>query len=504
VSQDKYSPAPSHGESIKRNTVFAMALQLTSAAFTATLTLVLVRSLGTDGYGIFALALGVGGLATVPSDLGISASASRFIAEHRGDERAIGTVLGRALKLKLAIGVAVSVLLVLAAAPIAGAYDDPDLTWPLRAIGIAVFGQSMMLLFGGAFIAQGKTSRNFRLVISESAVEFGATVALVLLGTGATGAAFGRAIGYSFGAALGIFLTLRLLRAARTAAARARAPATGEIARYAGTLAVVDWVYTSLHYIDAIVIGAILNPAAVGLFQAPFRIIAFLNYPGQALASGVAPRLARRQGQRPNVGAFVSALRALLLFQAPLFAVLFAWADPIVGLLFGSEFAASGDVLRALAPYVFLSGIAPLVSLGANYLGVARSRVPIALAALGVNLGLDLALIPSIGVEGAAIATSAGFAVYVPAHFVLCRRLLGFPLGPLAITLARTGLAAAGLAGTLLAFGSSSLSLLEWIGGGLCGALVYIGLLVATRELSHSDLVSARQALSSRFRGSSP
>ena len=45
---------------------------------------------------------------------------------------------------------------------------------------------------------------NLRLVFSESAVEAGASIALVLAGAGVVGAAFGRAIGYGFGTALAL------------------------------------------------------------------------------------------------------------------------------------------------------------------------------------------------------------------------------------------------------------------------------------------------------------
>ena len=68
---------PEHaGDSITRNTVFAAAVRLTGAAFTAILTIFLVRYLGPKEYGVFVLAMGVGDLMTVPLDLGISLSAA--------------------------------------------------------------------------------------------------------------------------------------------------------------------------------------------------------------------------------------------------------------------------------------------------------------------------------------------------------------------------------------------------------------------------------------------
>lgn len=483
---------PVRAEGIARNTVFALAVHLTSAVFTAALTLFLARALSPEGFGLFALAFGIAALATLPSDFGISASAARFIAEHRGDRSAVAAVLADALKLKLLIAGATSVALVALAGPIASAYGAPDLGWPLRGIALAVFGQSLMLLFGGAFVAQGRTSRNLKLVLGESAVEFGASVALVLLGGGAAGAAFGRAVGYSFGAVLGLLMLTRMLRGAGGKASAAQGGSMRRIAGYAGALALVDWVYSSLTYVDILIIGALLDSAAVGIFHAPLRLIAVPLYVGLAVASGVAPRLARHATERPNVQAFVIAVRLLIVFQAAITVVLFVWAEPLVDLLLGSDYRESADVLRALAPFVFLAGLAPLVSLAANYLGAARSRVPIAVAALLVNAGLDLALIPEYGVVGAAIATSAGFAIYVPAHLWVCRRFVHVPLRPILATVARSGLAGAALAGALLAVGTSELSAQDWILGAVGGSIAFVALLVVTREITPAEVRSVR------------
>ena len=66
---------------------------------------------------------------------------------------------------------------------------------------------------------------NLRLVFSESAVEAGASIALVLAGTGVVGAAFGRAIGYAFGTALALYLARQAIGPAGHLAARQPAAA---------------------------------------------------------------------------------------------------------------------------------------------------------------------------------------------------------------------------------------------------------------------------------------
>ena len=189
------------GDSITRNSVFAFAAQAASALFTAGLTVFLVRRLGPAEFGVFALAFGVGTLLVLPADFGISQSTARFLAERRGDRDVAAAVLAGGLRLKLAATGLVGATLFAVAGPIADAYGAPGLLWPLRGMAIALLGQSLMGLYGNAFVALGRLSLNFRVVLSESAVEAAASVALVLLGAGASGAAFGRAIGYACGGA---------------------------------------------------------------------------------------------------------------------------------------------------------------------------------------------------------------------------------------------------------------------------------------------------------------
>ena len=65
-----------------------------------------------------------------------------------------------------------------------------------------------------------------------------------------------------------------------------------------------------------------------------------------------------------------------------------------------------------------------------NYLGAARKRVPLAVVALAVNAIIDIILIPKIGIVAGAIGTDVAYAIWVPAHLLILRQLIGLPLGP--------------------------------------------------------------------------
>ena len=479
-------------ESIARNTGFALATHAATAAFTAVLTIFLARYLGPEEFGVFALAVGIGAVLVLPGDAGISTAAARFIAERRGNNQAVARVLRDASRLRLVSSGTVCVALVLAAGALADAYNEPDLAWTLRGIALAIFGQNLMQLYGSGFTALGRVSLAFRTSLLKSAVELAATLGLVLAGAGATGAAFGRSAGFLAGGLLGMAMMWRLVGRAQPAADDGEGEMSEvglrRIAGYAGALLVIEGAFVLFEQIDVLLIGALLSATAAGLFQAPLRLVTFLHYPAYALAAGVAPRVARHEVQGPALDPFAAALRGLVLFQAAIIAPLVVWADPIVELVLGPDYAESAEVLRALAPYVFLAGIGPLVSMAVNYLGEARRRLPIAIVAVAVNAAIDVVLIPEIGIVAGAIGTNVAYAIYVPAHLWICRSLIDLPLRPLLVSCGRALVAAAVMAGVLALFGTKDVSVPALLIGGMLGVAVYVGVLLLTRELSPAEL----------------
>jgi O-antigen/teichoic acid export membrane protein len=336
-----------------------------------------------------------------------------------------------------------------------------------------------------------------RTAFTESLVQVTAAVALVLAGAGVTGAAFGQAIGYFAGATMTGLLLVRLLGRGILPRSLRFGPETRQIAGYAGALLIVDSAYTVFNQIDVLIIGVYLTAGSVALFSAPMQLIVFLGYPGVAMSSGVAPRLSRGTAGGPNVGAFLAGLRLLLVIQALLTAFVIGWGGLMISLALGRQYAGAIAVLRALAPFVFLSGFGSLVSVSANFLGEAPKRVPIAIATMAINVGLDLFLVPRMGVEGAAIGTDVAFALYAPAHLVICQRVLKLDLRPIGMSFLRTALAGAAATGMLLLFGDSIAidHLPVTLAGGVLGVSVFVASLFLTGEITAADVRRATALL---------
>lgn len=488
-------------DSIARNTAFAIAVRLTGIVFTAVLTIFLVRYLGPSDYGVFALAMGVGALMTVPSDLGVSMSAARFVAEVRGDAGSVAKVVSDAFRLKLVVGGLSALGLIALADPIASAYGESDLAWPLRILGIATFGQSLMLFWATLFEALGRISVYLRVVIAESALETGLSIAIVLFGTGATGAMAGRAAAYAFAAGFGLALITRTIgrsvRPRRAGHGHAR-----RIAVYGSALVLVDGAFTLFSTIDVLLIGAILSVSAVGLFEAAYRLAGLLYFIGTPVRSAVAPRLTHG-GSGPDHEALETALRYMVLVQGVVLAPLVVWAEPLTRIAFGTEYLGSVDTLRALAPFALLTAVSPLLAGAANYLGAAARRVPIAIATVVMNAAIDVALLNEIGIVAAAIGTDVAYTLYVVAHLRLCQDVAGLRLRPLVAPFLGSLTAAGGMALVLLVFGTGEVAVPLVVVGGAVGTAVYAGILVVTRQISRDELAALGRRLRPR-RGATP
>jgi O-antigen/teichoic acid export membrane protein len=487
-------------EGVVRGTATVLVTYVGTAGFTAVLTLYLVRALGPTEYGYLALAGGVAGMLALAADFGIAASASRFMAEQLGDRRALARLFADATRLKLIVAGGVAAVLFAGAGAVADVYDEPALAWPVRALAVALLLHSVFTLFSSVFIAIRRTALNLRMVLVESASELGATVALVAAGAGATGAATGRAIGYGIGAAFGLLLAVRLLGRGAAAVHRRGSRRMGQLRQYALTLWLVNGAFTIFSQLDLIVIGAVLDAAAVGAFAAPLRLTILLGYPGLAIANGVTPRLARKDGEPADTRTLQHAFRVMVVVQAVMVAPLVVWAEPIVTLLLGSEYEDSVAVLRWMTIFIFLQGFAALASLAINYVGEARRRIPWAVGAVVVNLAIDLTLLRPLGVEAAAIGTSVAYALYVGGHVWLCRELLDVRLRPLALSVARSAAAVLAMTGVLAAFGTSDLSPAAWVAGLVLATAAFGGILLALREVTPDELRRLRDRFPSRQR----
>jgi O-antigen/teichoic acid export membrane protein len=193
----------------------------------------------------------------------------------------------------------------------------------------------------------------------------------------------------------------------------------------------IPW-YHGLDALGVYVMGAKVAAILEGLLLVPFL------YAWQPFFYSLSD-----DDQAPRVFARVTQVVALLL--GFLFLSIQAARDPILDLLGRGKFAGAGGVVTVLLLAVVCNGLQYCVSAGIHLRRKLVQEMGIMAAAAGVNVALNLILIPSLAGMGAAMATFAAYAVYLSGSFLLAQRIYPVPYawGRLANVFVQTAIACA-------------------------------------------------------------
>ncbi|MCL4554352.1 MAG: oligosaccharide flippase family protein [Actinobacteria bacterium] len=159
---------------------------------------------------------------------------------------------------------------------------------------------------------------------------------------------------------------------------------------------------------DLLFLGVLASPAAVGIYSIGVSFAELAFYAPAAIAAALTARTLQEDAP---TGAEISAriTRLLVAILAVMSIVLVVVAEPLVVLVFGEQFAPASIVIAILIPSITLWGVA---SQPAAYLSAHGVLFPkLSIFTLILNLVLNIAMIPPLGILGAAIATAISYAV---------------------------------------------------------------------------------------------
>jgi O-antigen/teichoic acid export membrane protein len=238
------------------------------------------------------------------------------------------------------------------------------------------------------------------------------------------------------------FLGVPRLPAPRRAAGRHRRP-PGQTEGQSQHLGAEFWRFTAprafqgtfqviILWLDILLVGAMVSTYAAGIYAAVSKLamVGTFVLEGNRLAIGpqLSALLARREHDRA-AALFQTATRWLMLASWPLYLALAVFPTVVLG-IFGPRYTAGAAALAVLS-------LAMLVNLGTGnvtvvlLMGGKSSWSAInAGAAFIVNIGLNLVLLPHIGILGAAIAWGASIVVDNVTAMIELRWVLGLaPFG---------------------------------------------------------------------------
>jgi len=426
--------------------------------------------------------------------LGLAQGLTRYIPRVEANEKRMLTVVATVLSLitSTVLGIAVALNAGFIAKEV---FSNPNVTVSIRIFGAAIPFATLLNLAVGGIRGQ---ERSTHWVLVKNVVHPSARITLVvsavLYGAGQAGLAGAYALPYVVSAAVGFLLLHRTLPRSRASFDRDRIE---EVIQYSWPFTISGisgFVYRSL---DIFLVLYFVGDAATGIYGVAYAAVSFVGMFSTAvnfLGSPIASRLESDGNIDHVMDMFQAVVRWLLIVSVCALVPLGVFATEFIEIVYGSEYAAGGPVLMVLAVGFAVKNI---LSIHNSILeGVGQSKIlsfNSAIAAI-TNLLLNLLLIPSMGMIGAAVATTLSF--LLRDGLAAVQVYLSLDMTPLSWQATRSIVLAIpffAVVGTVVAPATPGTFL--WLLGvtGLT-SLVYVVVVLAVFGLSRTDVMIIRSA----------
>lgn len=359
----------------------------------------LARKLGENGFGVFTFGFALATLVTALAGFGQDVVLIREIARDR--ER-LHRYFFNTLALKSALALP-ALVVTTAVASLVGV--DAETRWVVLLLGVAVMLDLLTLTCISVFQAFERLVYMPVVLVTQRGVTAIVGIAALLGGAGvvAVSAVYAAVALLAFVLATAIVYT-RIRRPRLVVDTSFWWP----FMRIAAPIGLTAVFGTVLFRVDTTILASLGTKQEVGEYGAAFRLFETTLFLSWSVGTAVYPVLSRltRESDPPLHAIFDRAVKLVLAVAVPLAVAAAVLAEPLVDLIYGSEFDETPEALVLLAPAIALYPIAHV----AGVLLYGRDRAIPMVVVYGVgavaNVALNLVLISRFGIQGAATAAS--------------------------------------------------------------------------------------------------
>jgi O-antigen/teichoic acid export membrane protein len=393
-------------------------------------TKLLASYLGPAGMGDYNTVLAIAGFAVIIGDLGLFSTVVRELAKHPHDQARIARTVF-SLRLWTALGLSLVFAGIALLLPV-----SPTFTTGLVIISAYVFWN----LFGSFYdmILQLKLQMQISAVaeLLSKIVAVGAIAVIVYADLGVAGAV----LAYTLSAAAAAVLKYTLSRKYMFGAAAYDAILARNLLIAALPLGAIYLVNNLFFRMDTLLLRGIQGAEVTGWYTTAYRLLEVTLFVGTFFSSSLKPILAENIDNDPaKVGSVVSkGLGYMITAVIPITLLSSLYARDIILLLSDDRFLPGVPALIILSctlPFIYFDALLGEVLVAKD---LRKTLLRVAITMVVLNLSLNLVLIPSISLIGAALATLLTEIVLFTINTRLVRALipLKFPWHALGLSLA--------------------------------------------------------------------
>ena len=402
--------------SVTRGTLIMMIGTLGFVAETLVSRIILVRTIDEVHWSEFSLAIAVSGLVATLGSLGLPQAIARSLP-YEGEDRLRRQIVSTTYRVGVPAALAAGGFLALAGLPVSTTFHSPFFAFTLEFFAVATVFTILSSLIASVFQGYEDVLPNalFVQVLNPALFIAFLLVGAKLLPSGLTYT--GALVAYVVSAAASL-VALVVYAHRRMPKLLVPGPRAPGVSRPLLTFALPLFFVSVFSFIsgngDTLILGY-FNQASVGFYSADLPLARLLQVGIASLGYIFLPVTSRfvRTGEHAVVElTYVTATKWVALTSLPLFLVFFFLPGPSLTFVFGAQYAATTGPLRILLAGAFLSTLVGPAFMGQVAYGQTRLLFYNTLIAGLADLGLAFALVPSLGLTGAAIAWAASNALF--------------------------------------------------------------------------------------------
>jgi O-antigen/teichoic acid export membrane protein len=398
--------------SIQRQSLisFSSTIALTAIGFISTI--YFAHTLGPAPLGVYFLFIAYFGIFNLIGEGGFGGAAVKRISEGKEQNEYFSAFVF--IRIVLLV---VSITVLLFAAPFMKDLTSSGIFfWLLLSLIVAVFsGSSGMGNYGAGKVGIFQIS-TFVDALSKTLFQ----ITAVFLGFSVAGLAGGFIVGLTAGSVINFrYLDLKLV--------------WFRISHLKNLCGFSFWIFLTasgsliFNYADTIFIGFFMTPADVGIYRTAFQLSSLASFTTLALQSVLYPKISNWEvnGQLKKIeNALAAACSYSLLLAVPTCIGGWILGERLLYYLYGASFVEGAPPLFFLLLMQIVNVFMCLGTMSLTALNRPKDTFKVTAAASIVNLILDLALIPVIGITGAAVATLIAMTLNALGAFILLSRVI--------------------------------------------------------------------------------
>ena len=379
-----------------------LATRLLAFGFSGATNIILARSLGPEGRGIYAVAVMTSAIISLLAQLGVGPANVYHLSKKLID---LDELIGHSTSLALLLGTS-CFLIVLGSVVATGSSKVLGVGSTFVVVATAAVPFMLLTAFMQSLLQGGQRFVHFNVVIliQYAAPTFTLITMLLIFRDRTLGAVTSWTVSSAVTALCATYSVVPLTRLSL----RLHRATLRSLLRF-GLISYLGNVTSFVNYrFDVLIVNLFSGARQVGLYSVGTSLAEVVWFITNAAAVVLAPRVASADASEADrLTEAVARVVGLLTVSAAILLAIFA--PLIVVLFFGSAFAESAWAVWLLLPGIVTFSISRILSM--YLLGRNRLKVDLAAASVGlvVTLALDFALIPHFGFRGAAVASSIAY-----------------------------------------------------------------------------------------------